>query len=263
MFYKKINMIEKYSQQIEDIINFAAEGDLKIAVNKALKLALLTNNLTLANWLECEINGYFDNNQTYIKNRIVVPDYRKVVGIYLTADGINLNQYCEPKHNINFYYIREGVAELEVHLLKNATYHIEGQFEALSEIYKVTVSKFIVTSSSIVSILQAIRSKLIKEFIELNKYNKFDNDLMQMQTVSSVTTSFNTYIKQGEIIQAIKILETMTTQDDDNELLMLEVRFNRLERNRRKGTVVNADYEVEINRITAALVEFKKQVKER
>jgi len=167
-------MTKKYLQQIEQIIEIASEEDLTFAMNKALTLALSTENNELVFWLECELCGYLEDNQAYMDNPIKVPEYRKVVGFYMDDHNIKLQQYYTDLHDFNFYYLREGVSELEKWKHKDTMICIQGTsaFKMLSEKFGVSITKFVYNSSTISGVLQDIRNKLIKELIKIKKsYN--------------------------------------------------------------------------------------------
>jgi hypothetical protein len=195
-----------------------------------------------------------------IKKRIEYQRFNFIVSAK-TAKGKSNKYHC----NIDKLLLEKYVNWFNSHGEKNIL--IDGKSVAPNIENDVFISATNLTQDEIV-LYKKKRSLTDLGFAKCSICINITTDMIDVELPKLANTfvlkekSFDDCIKKNDIIKAIKILETMTTQDDDNELLMLEGRFNRLERNRRKGTVVNADYEVEINRITAALVEFKKQVNE-
>lgn len=179
-------MTKKQLQEIENIIDIASSGSLLISMNKALTFTLLTDNEELSHWLECELGGYNVGNQAYIDNPQTVPDYRKVVGIYMDDNDKTLQQYYRDLDFINFYILREGISELES--LTNSDELISilkaQAFEHMSKQFSVPITKFVFPSTAIHSVLQAIRNKLIKQFVEIKK--KYKNEIGLLSKTDSM-----------------------------------------------------------------------------
>ena len=170
-------MTKKQLQEIENIINIASEDNLSAVMNRALTFALSTENHEFSYWIECELSGYLEGNQTFIDNRSVTPDYRKIVGIYMDSQGKSIHQYYRDLDFVNFYYLREGVGTLENLSTIDGTIEIQkaDAFKDLSKQFSIPITKFRFEPLAVISVLQAIRQKLIKQLVQIK--NQYKNEI--------------------------------------------------------------------------------------
>ena len=164
-------MTKKQAEEIGNIIEIASSGSLLISMNQALTFALLTENEALTHWLECELGGYLEGNEGYIDNPKIVPTYRKIIGMYMDDNNRTLQQYHKGIEVINFWFLREGISELEMLLNSDSLVTIENtkSITNIGKKFSVLITRFTFSPTTIHTTLQAIRNKLIKELIKIKK----------------------------------------------------------------------------------------------
>ena len=227
-------MTKKQLQEIENIIEIASVDSLSTVMNRALTFALSTENDELSYWIECELGGYLEGNETFMDNRSVTPDYRKIIGTYMDSQGQSIHQYYRGLDFVNFYYLREGVSTLENFSINDGMIGIQKAtvFKELSDKFSIPITEFRYEPVSIIAVLQAIRQKLIKQLVQIKNHHKKDvgfisrNDSLKFiqglhPTVQKIATLYfddehyrsailDTYIG---LVQAVKDKSKVTDKD--------------------------------------------------
>jgi uncharacterized protein (TIGR02391 family) len=232
--YQILYMTKKQLQEIENIIDIASSGSLQVSMNRALTFALSTENEELSHWLECELSGYLEGNQTYIDNPKNVPTYRKVVGMFMDDNDRTLQQYYNDVEEYNFYYLREGISELET--LSNETSMISIQksqaFEHMSKQFSVPITRFVFSPITIHSILQAIRNKLIKEFIEIKKQYRTELGFLSKKDSSKFLQSLH---------PTIQLIATQYFEDEHYRSAILDTYIGLIQAVKDKSNIKDKD----------------------
>ena len=177
---KKTLMTKKQLQEIENIVEIASVDSLSTAMNRALPFALSTENNELSCWIECELGGYLEGNETFMDDRSITPDYRKIIGTYMDSQGQSIHQYYRGLDFINFYVLREGVSTLENYSKNEGMIGIQKAviLKKLSDKLSIPITEFRFEPVSVLAVLQAIRQKLIKQLVEIKNQNKKDTGLI-------------------------------------------------------------------------------------
>lgn len=165
-------MTKKQLQEIENIIEIASVDSLSTVMNRALTFALSTENDELSYWIECELGGYLEGNQTFTDNPSKTPEYRKIVGIYIDNRGISLHQHYSDLGEVNYNYLREGITTLEDLSKNDGMIGIDAK--RFGQKFSLPVVQFKFEPVSILSVLQAIRQKLIKQLVQIKNHHKKD-----------------------------------------------------------------------------------------
>lgn len=192
-------MTKRQLQEIENIIDSASSESLLISMNRALTFALSIENKELSDWIEYELSGYHEDNETWSNNKVVVPKYRKIIGVFVDDNGTTLQQYNKNLEQFNFWYIRDGIAELYSFIKENGKMTIsEGNnssFDDFTEKFNIPITKFIFYPSVINSVLQGIKSKLIKCFIEIRKENQVELGILSKKENLKYLQSLHNSVK--------------------------------------------------------------------
>jgi len=157
-------MTNKQFSQLEQLIDIASEEDLTTLLNKSLTFALITENDSLANWLQCELGGYTEK----------IPGYRKVSGFFTDRNNRKLHEYYSNLSDINYLCFNNGISELEKWSKENKQLTIQSAkaIDIISNRLSIPITQFSFQPPAIIPVLQKIRIHLIEELIGIRKsYN--------------------------------------------------------------------------------------------
>ena len=130
-------------------------------IQKVLEIAKENNDNGLKKWACLELEGYYASNK-YLKEDVVVPEYREVPGEYRDAYGRPLLIEDPELGFVNTTRLRNSVAELETILdtaKRNLIIRDPHAFQIIKEHLGVIVTEFIINPASIAGVLNSVREE--------------------------------------------------------------------------------------------------------
>jgi uncharacterized protein (TIGR02391 family) len=160
---------------VENILEKCTELKLSELMPKALTLSKIIDDKDFSKWLMLEISGYFETN-TAFDSTSTVPNYRKIPGQYHDKSGRPLLIDDPQLFEVNNYFIREGLAEIEGISEKDKLLSVRNPtvMQFLKENLGVTVDTFTYNSNSLKSILSDVHTQLVDKLIGILKQIKSD-----------------------------------------------------------------------------------------
>src|ERR1035437_2635085 len=165
-----------------EIIDTINSRSLSETLTELIKYAKSINDKELEHWVKLESNGYHDVNSEY-KKEDRVPEYRKVVGRYLTHIGQPIIIENPKLHYLNHYYIRTSVAELETYS-KNSFVQFQ-DIKTIALIQKhinFPASKYEFHTNQITGVFNAIKSEIIDKLYGKHLSDKDDLNILPLVT---------------------------------------------------------------------------------
>lgn len=169
--------------KLKDIIENQSKYSLTQLLNESLVIAKNFKNKELSDWVDLELNGYYDTTEA-LNEETIVPEYRTVAGQHSDQYGRPLIIENPKLSFVNTIRLRSGVPELEELSLKHDVISIQdpNMINSIKKHLKVSVISFNFSSSSIKNILNTIRTTLLKKLLDYNMshFDKFDkSDLVE------------------------------------------------------------------------------------
>lgn len=225
---------ELYNDLLEDL---RTSVSLSKVLPSVLIMAKQLDNNELEKWTLLELNGYYSQNKAFTKE-VEVPDYRTVPGQYHDIHDRPLIIQDPKLHFVNEYRLRHGVSELEK--LQNSEGFLSLQDQNFIGLIKdhlgVEVHSFSFSPTSIIGILDGIRTALINKLMAISK--EFDQENIEIESKKGQlpteshslfnlhplvqNTAFQLY-KDGHYRQAIldtyiHVVETVKTKSGRHDL---------------------------------------------
>lgn len=230
-------------------------------IPRALMLSKKLNNNNLEEWLKLELNGYFSSNPV-MTHEIIVPEYRTVGGMYYNKDNQPLI-IQDPKFSfINETRLRNGISELESFIEENRKYI---NFVDLNGIYliksnlNIEVHYFMVSKSSIVSVVNRIRTELMDRLVPI------EFDLIEIKTpgIKVVTESVQRLVINGKLDEALNEIESSNyiSKEIIGEITLQRARLKEFRKRERLGLFSNDEIQIQITKIGAAILELVEEFK--
>jgi len=159
------SIVKHYNEILDDL---RTSKKLSSILTSVLILSKQISDKKLEKWTELEINSYFNSNKA-LTEEVVVPEYRTVGGQYHDIYGRPLI-IKDPKLTfVNEYRLRHSVSELEK--LSESNKLISFQDPSFTEIInkelKIDVNSFTFSSTSIIGVLDGIRTNLINQLMAI------------------------------------------------------------------------------------------------
>lgn len=159
-------LVRHYNEVLEDL-----RGTKKLSeiLPTIILIARKIGDEELEKLIDLELNSYFNSNKSLTED-VTVPEYREIPGQYfdiyqrpliITDPGLNF---------VNQYRIRNGIAELERFSEKGGLLTIQDlNFINLIKLHlQVEVHSFSFSSTSVLGVLQAIRTVILKRMLEIS-----------------------------------------------------------------------------------------------
>jgi uncharacterized protein (TIGR02391 family) len=159
-------IIKDYNSIIESL---KSGTKLSAIIPSVLILAKTINDQELIKWAELELGGYFDHNKALTQDTFV-PDFRIVVGEYHDTFDRPL-MFEDPKYNfVNQVRLRNTIAELEKLAEKTKLLVIRDSsyLNLIKKNFKVEVESFWFSPTSVLGVLDGIRSNLITRLLNIS-----------------------------------------------------------------------------------------------
>lgn len=156
-----------------------------------LMLAKDLQHEKLERWSQLELQGYLAANPA-MTEEVIVPEYRGVTGLWHNDLGQPLMiSDAELSRTLNFYRLRNGVAELEEMSEANTIHSAWDQAlpPLIRQHVKVDVSHFQFHSREVVGVLAAIRSKTIEWLSDVKGLITKETPSVEPPTVAEVAAS--------------------------------------------------------------------------
>lgn len=99
--------------------------------------------------------------------------------------------------------------------------------------------------------------RLDTEIAEFATTKTSENPPKKEQNSNDIKTEITTLIADGEIEEAIDLIQKIW---DKTDLILLSARFNQLKKGKNYGIISQSDYNIESNRITQSLLETLKKL---
>jgi len=161
----KKSTVELYNEIIEDT---RTSKELSKIFPSVLILSKQLGDSELEKWTELELNSYFNSNKA-LTEEVVVPEYRIVAGQYHDIYKRPLIITDPDLRFISEYRLRYGVSELEK--LSQSEKLLSIQDITFTDLIKknldVEVHSFSFSATSIIGILNAIRTNLINKLMTI------------------------------------------------------------------------------------------------
>lgn len=160
--------VPKTVVRFDELIESASTAALPGLLRSLSMLARDLQDAELQQWADLELNGYWKENPA-MTEAVVVPEYRGAPGQWKDEYGRPLILQDPALHYINETRLRQGVEELErlSHLSKILTIQDAYGASIIREHMQVEVTWFQFSSTSIIGILTAIRSRLVDRLYQL------------------------------------------------------------------------------------------------
>lgn len=151
-----------------NIIERAKSEKLSLVMPDLIHFATELNNSEFKKWILLEYNGYFNTNPL-LEESTVVPEYRIVPGQFFDIYNRPLIIQDPKLTFVNTIRLRNGITELENYSAENKFFEImdAGLNKLINDNLNVTVNSFSFHSSSVVGVLDSIRSQLITKLLDL------------------------------------------------------------------------------------------------
>jgi len=184
------------AKDFNEILGMAKEEKLSKIMPELIHFATEIENDELKQWLLLEYNGYYGGNKA-ANESTEVPEYRQVHGQFFDYYERPLIIENPDLSFINFLKLRNTISELE-NFKDNKFYQInDPQLNSIIKKHlQVTVHYFSFHGSSIIPILDSIRSQLLSLLLNLKVPTNCLNE-------SSENVSFHPFIKKvaGELFE--------------------------------------------------------------
>jgi len=157
-------------QLYNEIVEGAKINDLSKVLPSVLIFSKQIRDKPLEKWAELELNSYFNSNKA-LTNEVIVPEYRIVAGQYHDVYNRPLIIKNPNLQFVGEYRLRNSVSELEkLSQSENLITIRDTNFtELISETLGVEVHSFSFSPTSIVGILDGIRTNLINRLMKLSQ----------------------------------------------------------------------------------------------
>lgn len=182
--------IKLYNEILGDL---RTSKKLSTILSAALIFSKQIQNKKLEKWVELEANGYFNSNKA-LTNNVMVPEYRIVAGQYHDIHKRPLIIKDPKLKFVNEYRLRQSVSELEKLSDSGKLLSIQDSTftDLIKESLKVEVHSFTFSATSIIGVLEGIKSVLINHLMSIapaiEKKSQSENSEEQTTLFQSLDT---------------------------------------------------------------------------
>jgi len=157
--------VKLYNEILE---NLRISKELSTILPSVLILAKQLQDKELEKWTELEMNSYYKYNKA-LTEEVVVPEYRTVAGQYYDMYNRPFIITDPELKFVNEYRLRHSVSELEQLSQSEKFLSLQDQTftDLIKENFHIEVHSFSFSATSIIGILDAIRTNLINKLIEI------------------------------------------------------------------------------------------------
>jgi len=194
----KKSIIRLYNEILQ---NLRISKNLSKILPSAFILSKKIEDKELEKWMQLEMSGYFNSNPA-LTEEVIVPEYRIVPGQYYDIYRRPLI-ISDPKLRfVNEYRLRHGISELEKlsRSSKLLTIQDPSFLKLIKENLNVEVHSFSFSSTSIIGILDAIKTNLINK---LSKITQIVEESAQLENEKEHTTIHLAISNLHPLIQSV------------------------------------------------------------